>query len=124
MIYLVGIITLCVVLSTFYFIKTLKKSIKTLNILENFIEETKDEIRPAISKIHTSVEEIKNITENIDEKLKKTDTIFEIIEKLSGNLQIPANLAGELTEKGVIKLYSLLYGLKKGLQKFYELNKK
>lgn len=126
---IIGIITciifsICVILSAFYLINILKKLGKTLESLEIFLEEAKTEIKPAISGIRQSVEDVKDITESIDEKLKKTDTLFEIIEKLSKNIQIPANLAGELTEAGTVEIYSLLHGIKKGIKKFYELNRK
>lgn len=118
------IITFCVILATFYFIKVLSKLSNVLGEFAELIETTREELKPAISGIRESVEEMKNITENIDKKLEKTDTLFEVIEKLSDDLQFPASLAGELTESSVVGISSLLYGIKKGIKTFYELNKK
>lgn len=119
----IGIVVLVVLVVAIYLIALLRKAGETLENIQSLTTTAKSELRPAIEEMHSSARDLRNLTENIDDKLAKTEKLFEIIDEISDSLKVPATVASKAAEAGVISLSSLVAGIKEGLKSWYSSSK-
>ncbi len=117
-------LSIALLLLILYLLTTLKSLKEAFSSVKELVEDIKKEIRPTVQDMRESLLETRDLIADIDRKLQKTNELFEIVEDVSQNIKLPANIAASAVEASAVTAVSLLHGIKEGVKTFIKKEEK